>query len=568
MDRFKIAFMFFLLAVTIVTTSWIKHNYRIHGPDATKHQFAQLKFSHDLSRIIDSSLNIPARIKKTVWLLSEPVQDIGFTGNLYWPNGTYFVTSLFQILYGRTLFVSRISMLFFFLIAAVATFSIADRLGGKRAAFYSAVFLFFYPLIYESLTQYTLDLPLTAMVCLSILCLMKSNFFQRRSFSFLAGVISGIGMLCKGQEAIFLFFPVLWVLAGAFFPRKEEKNLADAKNMIVNIVLFLIPVILISSIWWGDRKSIEFIIVNLKGELSSLKFEEASILSGAKGRYSLPQISFYLTNCFRDSMSPVPFIIFLCAVFSLLKNGFYRSFKEWMIVALWIIPPIIVFSLFFSYQSPRLLMPILPAFAIVTAVGIGQVQKKVIRYGAIGALCCSGLFNFVSFQQELSFRLGSITIPLPRTAYTFGREKEEWWDALKGRLQALRLREDSYVGVIAVNGRDVFDYMYKLKLIEPSLLYVDLLGISKGNSLVDYFRGFPLIIVVSGAPDIPFGEALIQVLKTRYHKQFQLNFVVQGGGARFFELKEIAWGIPRYFYQYEQIRLRDCWVTFFRNKRL
>ncbi|MBU1862068.1 MAG: glycosyltransferase family 39 protein, partial [Candidatus Omnitrophica bacterium] len=124
--------------------------------------------------------------------------------------------------------------------------------------------LYMYPLIFESFRQFQLDSPLTAMVALSILFLIKCNDFTSRKYSLLLGVSLGWGMLVKGQVILYIIWPLCFVLYRAcrhcwVHPLRSKQ--------LQNIGIFMLLSVMIASLWWGH--SIKGVLLVLNQHVNS-----------------------------------------------------------------------------------------------------------------------------------------------------------------------------------------------------------------------------------------------------------------------------------------------------------
>ena len=154
---------------------WIKGNDSINGVDSQNHLFFSINFFYDFSDIVtQGTFSLWEKAWKSMELLTRPVKHSCF----YWPNGLNFSASFFYFLFGPKLISAKLTLLPYLLILLISTYLIGKTLYGRLAGIMAMFILFMYPLIFESFRQFQLDSPLTAMVALSMLTLIKSDYFK------------------------------------------------------------------------------------------------------------------------------------------------------------------------------------------------------------------------------------------------------------------------------------------------------------------------------------------------------------------------------------------------------
>lgn len=329
---------------------WLIGNRSITGIDVPNHLAFSVEFFYLLSdRISDFQLPFYRRSIEAVKLLAIPVPHAA----PHCPNFVYFTTSLFYFVFGRTLFVAKMSNWLYIFILLVSVYLIGKRISSGFVGINSAFLVFMYPLVFESSRQYGLDLPLTSMVALGVWALLKSNNFANSKYTVLLGLIAGVSMLVKGHAVFFLAPPVLYVLYENYKQKSINRNL-------LNIGMFFLIAGLISSLWWG---------IHLKEAVHFLR-ECFDFHMLQPNRYS-----------FNEIIKPVKMLVFSSIslpLFSLFLPCFYLFVKSKVeqksACIAWLVAPVLVVFVF-SVRWPRYLMPVLPVIAIISSWGISRIKN-------------------------------------------------------------------------------------------------------------------------------------------------------------------------------------------------
>ncbi len=464
----------FLLVSTACISNFIyfRNDNSILGCDSGNHLFFSIEFFYKISNIIhDTSRSVLIKIISIIRRIGEPVPY----STTYWPNGLNLIASLFYFMFGKSLFAAKLSLLPYLSILLFSTYFIGKSLSSKSVGLTGAFILFMYPLIFESSRQFQLDFPLTAMVTLNILLVLKSNCFQNRKYSLLLGLSLGYSMLVKGQTILFILWPLLFILYITFRSAGKKILKQHLKSIqLQNIILFLLLTASISSIWWAHQMPI------VKASLIEHIFAaHKTIESGytITEKYSLPIISFYIRNMFA-SLSPLLFLSFLASIFYFKKNVRFK-----MLYLSWLIIPFLLFSLVFSIKDIRFLMPILPVMALITAQGIKQINNKIIQTLTLTSIILFSsaqffLFSYTDFAIK-NVSLASIKIFTHNTGYANICHKDNTNTTIYRVIQTIKkhasLTSPVTIGFVNCENRSSFETLYFLKICSKNILPLDFL---------------------------------------------------------------------------------------------
>lgn len=377
---FKFTFWLIVLFHAINNCIWLRDTTSINGTDVPNHLLFQLKFHHALNNLLSNPhLFILIKLKKILELMNMPMSS---SDCIYWSNFVYLSSTVFSLFFGNFLFVVKITMLIYFVILLFSVYFIAKTILDRQTGIIAMFIVSIYPLIFESSRQYSLDFPLTAVVTLSVLLLLKTIYFTNTFFSVLLGISSGIGMLIKGQFILFFIWPLIVFLSRSFLIKSEKK---DFKIIIFNVIIFFAIAAAIASIWWFNK--LGSLGAGFIEHISSNKFLESGTVNKI---YSLDFYLYHLRALISSSIGYIFSGIFIISLFHLIK---YR-FKYRVLIMTWILIPFATFSLLFVIKHDRFLMPILPAIAIVLALGIRQLKSKILKRSVLILIIFAGLIQY------------------------------------------------------------------------------------------------------------------------------------------------------------------------------
>ena len=287
--------------------------------------------------------------------------------HLYTPL-TGFMVSIFYLFLGVDIdnAILAISIIFFSLLI-IYTYKIGKMLSDYKTGLLAAFLVSMYPFIYITSRQYFLDIPLTAMVTLAIYLLIKADNFKDIKYSFIFGIILGMGFLTK--EAFFLF--IMGPLCCSFFYVRSIQQ-------IKNIIYALIICVILASIWY----------------LPLLVYSKDYIRGFCSGRdgpplFSIDSLLYYLKIFVVHQGSLLYGFLFIISII-LIKDWGQRK----KIVLQWIIFALIIFTSL-SVKSERYTIPILPAIALISACGVMSINKVFLKRLAVYILVVYSLAQFI-----------------------------------------------------------------------------------------------------------------------------------------------------------------------------
>lgn len=273
----------------------------------------------------------------------------------------------------------------------------------ERIAFFTSFFFSFFILVFQQSRYHMLDIPLTALIFISLYFLIKSENLINEKYSLLFFTFAALATTAKWYALIFLFFPVFFLLVEAFINKSEVKKIV--KNILLGSILFLI----ITLPWY---------VVNLKFLAGSIKVTSTPELSDPQSFFSIDNLLFYLKQTIMFQTSLLGFIFFIVSIYFLIKNKLKNSGK------------IVIFTLIFTYfiftlignKNIRFLIPIMPFIAMVMAYGADWILNK-------GKFLTNFVFSATLTYLVLSYFILSFGFPVyPKYKYAINFPILKWID--------------------------------------------------------------------------------------------------------------------------------------------
>jgi hypothetical protein len=115
----------------------------------------------------------------------------------YYPPQVYYVTIPFFKTLGPSVITAIFSQSIFWLALMLSAYFIGRHVKDETTGFLAALLVMTVPYLGRCTREYCLDVPLTAVTGLALLCLLKADYFKDRKWSFLFFFFAGLGLLTK-----------------------------------------------------------------------------------------------------------------------------------------------------------------------------------------------------------------------------------------------------------------------------------------------------------------------------------------------------------------------------------
>ncbi|HZO97816.1 MAG TPA: glycosyltransferase family 39 protein [Gaiellaceae bacterium] len=152
-----------------------------------------------------------------IYLLHEPSRSYLLQWRAWYPFLTSVAAIPFNLAGSYSYAFTSACLGALFLSGTVAvTFLLGRELFGSRGGLLAAVLVGLYPETFGLSLTYLLDLPMTFMVALTMLFLVKCRGFRDRRYSLLAGAAAGLGSFTRYPFVVWVLLPVATVIASRF----------------------------------------------------------------------------------------------------------------------------------------------------------------------------------------------------------------------------------------------------------------------------------------------------------------------------------------------------------------
>jgi 4-amino-4-deoxy-L-arabinose transferase-like glycosyltransferase len=370
----SIAVFLFWLSLAIVNIWWLKADTRPPYYDTAGHATTTLQL-------------VKLTLHGNPQSVLEGILSVG-----PYPPFAHLVALPFVLLFEPTIDALLAANLVFLGIVLGCVYGLGRLFGRPFTGVLAAFLVGMYPVIYGLSRHYLLDIPLTAMVTLSIFCLLRAGNFKRLAPSVLLGVSLGLGMLTKWTFAVFLAGPLLIATLYTVkrFPFTHTRNL---------LIACLIGGV-IAGPWYIRNLANLVSFLPVSGDIAAaLEGDPAGTL----------EAWLYYGRQLVDQQMLTPFVaLFVGGLVLLLRRR--RLDEPIFVIFAWLLVPYLVFS-YYANKDLRYTLPYLPAIALITAIGLSEISnRKVVRVGIVFvALYALVLFGGLSFG--LSQRLPAGVLP-------------------------------------------------------------------------------------------------------------------------------------------------------------
>lgn len=343
--HFFVIFLLFLL-YAISNYFWLSQNKLPVSYDEGVHLWTSMRF---LNAFISPSHNI--------------LYDVFHANVTHWPPLVYFVSSLFNLIFGVSYTVSVMTNMLFYLLLIVSLYLIGRKMKSPSVGILSALIVSFYPIIYGHSRLFMLDFPLTAIVTFSIYCLICTKYFKDLKWSIIFGLSAGIGMLIKWSYPLYIISPCVYFILVGLARSNKKQPLFIIRNCFISLLsCFIIsfPHYFIGKEGLRKTSTVLGYVVN-----STIIFE----------RNVFNYIDNLVAFLRQFNNIALSFIFLSILIVSLLLFYLKIKSKDKMFITLWYLMPIFLL-LVVSWKQTRFFMPVLPCLALISAMGLDFILKN------------------------------------------------------------------------------------------------------------------------------------------------------------------------------------------------
>jgi dolichyl-phosphate-mannose-protein mannosyltransferase/glycosyl transferase family 22 (putative mannosyltransferase) len=230
-----------------------------------------------------------------------------------------------------------------------ATYLLGRRLGGATVGLVAALVLGSAPFVLFSMLRFQLDLPLAAMVALTVFVALETEGFSRSGWSVAFGVLVGLGFVTKPPFGAYVLVPLVVVLL-----RVRTRRAAIHALIAAGLALALaLP-------WYGLR------LFGLASQFGSRSFRQAAE-AGQPEALTWAGALFY-PRWFVTQFGVVAVLLCLVGLVVCVRR------RQWLVLATLLLP----LALFGSIQNKNLryTLPLLPFAAVMAGIGFESLRAR------------------------------------------------------------------------------------------------------------------------------------------------------------------------------------------------
>ena len=305
-----------------------------------------------------------------------------------WPPGLFLVHGLLGYLFGEDLFWMRLYNLLYLPPLMWGVYRLGLQLGGDaRAATLAAVLAVFNFSVAFHLRHICIDTPSMVMTVLVMLALLRARDLDRPGAVIALGALVGLGLLFRVQVLLFVTVPAL--LAGA-----QAVAAAGGRERLRRlgwIALGVLAAALISSPYWA--RQLPRIAQECLAHLG-LQVTAASAAPGNPGFVS--GLGYYGLALGQTAGWPVVLVALGTAPLLL------RRRRRSLLLLLWVMGGVLLTAVG-AGREPRYLLPLVPALALLAALGLQQLAPAKRRLITAALLLTTALPTLwiAGFGQDL-----------------------------------------------------------------------------------------------------------------------------------------------------------------------
>jgi len=289
--------------------------------------------------------------------------------DLRYPMLVYLFHSLLGSLVDPSMFSLRLYNIVFTAALLVGMYWLGSACHGRLAGLLAAICCSCVPNIFGHSRQFGLDFPCAAMVALAMAAMVANRQFASKKMTVALGVLGGLAVLTKGQALLFLAPPALAALV--VIARARDKR------ALKYFALAAVLVLGISATWWFSQVRDVANIFLQHFDSTNLEREGNQTLWGGVRMYLLG---------FPKLVSLPLFVGFV----TLGVKGVLRMKGTRWLILLWLLVPLALHVLL-AVRNYRYLLPLVPAVALLVAVGAASFRAAWARRIACGLLVTSSL---------------------------------------------------------------------------------------------------------------------------------------------------------------------------------
>ncbi|HVQ78308.1 MAG TPA: LmeA family phospholipid-binding protein [Candidatus Binatia bacterium] len=282
-------------------------------------------------------------------------------------------------------------------VGMAAVFALGRHLAGPGGGLLAAFIFGTAPFVVYSTLNFQLDLPLTALVAVALLALVRSEEFGRPGWTLALGAVCGLALLTKPPFPVYMALPIAWVAARAARRPDRRRRLLWLASALALAVAISLP-------WYGPRA------ISIPSQILGRSFQNAA-REGQPPTFTSESLTYY-PRVFPSQLGWLATLAFAWGLWSIRSHRGARA-------VLWLaaLIPVVVFTII-QNKNLRYTLPALAAASVIAAIGVGGLPRALRRVAVVALLALGCLqvsmsaFGIPNPPAVPGFPLG-IAIPYP-----------------------------------------------------------------------------------------------------------------------------------------------------------
>lgn len=247
---------------------------------------------------------------------------------------------------------------------------------------FSSLILTSFPLFLYASKKFIMEISIAPLVILAIYLLIVNRKWDNFMKSVLFGIISGIGCLFKWSFLLYITGPFIFGIIYAL-----TNNPFNRKRILLSVILTLLIGIIICGIWYAfyfDYPT--FLFEFIQGFL-----KDAPHINESYWRFLMSNIPRETKTLARGISTLFLLVFFICFI---AKWNKIKEYFATQLLIVWLVVPLIVFYFLPDDTSPRYLLPLIPALAILLSLAVDKFSSKA-KVGLIIVIIIMCLWNIL-----------------------------------------------------------------------------------------------------------------------------------------------------------------------------
>lgn len=267
------------------------------------------------------------------------------------------------LLFGRDwMLINLIQNAFFMVILLLSAYGLGRVIKDRNTGILSALIIALLPLVYGTFTSFLIDFALMCLTPAAIYALYRSNLFKDTGWSVVFGLLCGWAMLVKYPFIAYITGPAVYCFLQSLLGVKNG-NASSLRNS--GTALLITAAMMAPFYFYPDK--LNYLLAGPSIEATGTPW------------YVLGNLKYFALDTFSNQLSLPFFVAFTIGVFFFFRKEVNKHIR-W-IVALWILVPGVIILLVPHWKSSRYFMPVLPAYALISAVGLASLLNR--KWGRI-----------------------------------------------------------------------------------------------------------------------------------------------------------------------------------------